>query len=236
MDNSLTKKRLSKVLAAAGVASRRACETLIFDGRVKVNGKVALLPQTLVGESDLIAVDNKPLEKEEKKVYYILNKPAGYICSTVGTTKSKLVLSLFEGVEERIFTVGRLDKDTQGLLIVTNDGHFAQQVIHPSSDIQKEYVAKTDHEITHEHLLAIAHGTLIEGVYVKPIRVQKVRKGTLKVTIAEGKKREVRLLLETVGLEVQELIRVRIGGLVLGSLPVGSWRAMTEREKTLIFE
>lgn len=230
------KQRLSKTMAAAGIASRRACETLIFEGRVKVNGTVALLPQTMVDGKDKISVDETPISGAEPKVYYLLNKPSGYICSAKRSKNSKIVLDLFEDAEERLFTVGRLDKDTCGLLLVTNDGHFANRVIHPSANIPKEYLAKTDQEITPEHLLAISSGTLVEGVFVKPIRVTKVRKGTLKVTILEGKKREVRLLMEAAGLHVQELTRIRIGGLHLGTLPLGSWRAMTEREKTLIFE
>lgn len=231
-----TKKRLSKFLASAGVASRRACETLIFDGKVKVNGEVALLPQTLVDEKDKITVNDKSINSVEEKVYYILNKPVGYVCSTKGSKNTKLVLDLFEDVEERLFTVGRLDKDTMGLLIVTNDGHFANRVIHPSANIQKDYLAKTDREITPEHLIAISNGTLVEGVFVKPIRVTKVRKGTLKITITEGKKREVRVLMEAAGLNIKELTRIRIGGLQLGPLPLGSWRPMTEREKELLLE
>lgn len=234
MDSS--KKRLSKTLAAAGVAARRACETLIFDGRVKVNGTVTLLPQTLVGPEDTITVDGKSISGAEPKVYYILNKPVGYICTNKRGQHSKLVLDLFEDVDYRLFTVGRLDKETSGLLLVTNDGHFANSVIHPSADIHKEYVAKTDREITAEHLVAIGSGALVEGTFVKPIAVSKVRRGTIKITIAEGKKREVRRLLEAVGLTVQELTRVRIGSLTLGSLPEGNWRPMTERDKALIFE
>ncbi len=232
----MTKQRLSKVLAAAGVSSRRACETLIFDGRVKVNGAVALLPQTMVDNKDVILVNGEPIKTKVNKLYYILNKPRGYICTTVGGDKSRLVLDLFDGVKERLFTVGRLDKDTEGLIIVTNDGHFANKVIHPSSNIHKEYLAKTDHEVTHEHLIAISQGTLVEGIYVKPIKVTKVRKGTLKITIAEGKKREVRLIMEAAGLTVDELTRIRIGGLHLGDLPVGQYRELTEREKNIIFE
>lgn len=239
----MEKKRLSKVLAAAGIASRRACETLIFEGRVTVNGSVANLPQTMVSQADKIAVEGKPISHQQEKVYYMLNKPPGYICSTRGGPKTKLVLDLFKeeteeknGEETRLFTIGRLDKDTQGLLLVTNDGHFANRVIHPSSNINKEYLAKTDREVTQEHLTAISTGTLVEGLFVKPIRAAKVRKGTVKIVIAEGKKREVRLLLEGAGLKVIELTRIRIGGLHLGSLPVGSWRPMTETEKTIIFE
>lgn len=228
-------QRLSKVLASSGVASRRACEELIFAGRIKVNGEVILLPQTRVTFQDEIWVDDKPITQAEPKVYYILNKPAGYICTAKRTSQTKIVLDLFEGINLRLFTIGRLDKDTQGLLLVTNDGHFSNKVMHPSSNISKEYVAKTNHEITAEHLQAISSGTLVEGVFVKPLKVSKVRKGTLKIVIGEGKKREVRNLLKAAGLEVEELTRIRIGGLQLGPLPIGTWRELTDKEKKSIF-
>ena len=224
MDKASTKNRLSKFLASAGVASRRACEELIFDGRVKVNGIQTLIPQTPVCSRDVILVDDKRVTPVEKKVYYVLNKPPGYLCTAKKTGTTKLVLDLFQDVPYRLFTVGRLDKDTQGLLLVTNDGHFANEVIHPSSDINKEYLAKVDLEVTSDHLSAISNGTLVEGVFVKPVRVLKMRRGTLKITISEGKKREVRLLLEAAGLKTKELTRIRIGGLLLGTLPVGAWR------------
>lgn len=230
------KKRLSKTLAAAGVASRRACEELIFAGRVKVNGHTILVPQTMVGEPDIITVDDKSVSKPESKVYYMVNKPEGYICTSSRHLNTKIVLDLFEGVDKRLFTIGRLDKNTKGLLLVTNDGHFANKVIHPSFNIIKEYLAKTDQEITAEHLKAISSGTLVEGIFVKPARTVKVRKGTIKIAVSEGKKREVRLLLQNAGLEVRELTRIRIGGLHLGGLPEGQWRVMTEQERTLIFD
>lgn len=236
MDNSSKKIRLSKFLAAAGIASRRACEEIIFAGRVTVNGAIAKEPQTLVNEKDKIIVDGKRLDNAEPKVYYILNKPSGYVCTARKMGTTKIVLELFSEVPYRIFTIGRLDKDTQGLLLVTNDGHFANKVIHPSADIHKEYLAKTDSEISADHLAAISNGTLVEGVFVKPVRVSKVRRGTIKVAVSEGKKREVRTLLEAAGLKVQELIRIRIGGLLLGQLPLGAYRELTEKEKSLIFE
>lgn len=233
----VVKQRLSKVLAGAGVASRRACEELIFDGLVKVNGQIVKVPQTLVDlEEDSISVRDQSINQTEDKVYYILNKPAGYICSTRSSSgQSKLVLDLFEGEGHRLFTVGRLDKDTEGLLLVTNDGHFANKVIHPSANINKEYLVKTDQEVTHDHLIAIAQGTLVEGAFVKPVRVEKVRRGTIKVVIGEGKKREVRMLLDAAGLKTISLTRIRVGGLHLGALPLGSWRPLTEKEKQLIF-
>lgn len=228
----MEKKRLSKTLAAAGVASRRACEELIFGKRVKVNGQIVVLPQTLVDiATDKITVDDRPIAAVEGKVYYLLNKPEGYVCSAKGGPNTKLVVDLFHETGYRLFTVGRLDKDTKGLILVTNDGHFANSVIHPSANIQKEYLAKTDHEITHEHLLTIGNGTLVEGVFVKPLKVVKVRRNVVKITLSEGKKHEVRLLLQSAGLEVEELTRIRLGHLVLGPLEEGSWRELTEKEK-----
>lgn len=224
------KNRLSKILAAAGVASRRAAEDLITSGVVTVNGIKVTIPQTFVDPNkDLIAVRGEPIRKPSK-YYYMLNKPEGYVCSTK-SLNSPTVYDLLAPVKERLFTVGRLDKDTEGLLIVTNDGHFAHAVIHPSSNIEKEYLAKTGQEITDTHLKTINKGTFVEGVFVKPVSVKKVRKGTLKVTIKEGKKREVRLLLKDAGLDVHYLCRIRIGNLVLGSLPVGAYRELTDKEK-----
>lgn len=233
----MEKQRLSKILAAAGVAARRAAEEIIFAGRVKVNGRVVKVPQTMVDpEKDQISVDGQVLNKAEKKLYFLLNKPKGTICSAKKNTRSPIVIDLFGAVKERLFTVGRLDKETEGLLIVTNDGHFANKVIHPSSNISKEYIAKTDKEILDKHLKAIAAGVRVEGTFVRPVSVSKVRKGTVKVVVKEGKKREVRHLIEGAGLEVLELKRVRIGNLRLGNLPAGHFREMTEKELQLPFE
>ncbi len=228
-------KRLSKALASAGVASRRACEELIFNGKVSVNGQVVLVPQTLVSwEKDTISIDGEPLKKEQEKVYFILNKPKGYICSSARLGSKKLVVDLFTHLPYRLFTVGRLDRDTTGLLIVTNDGHFAQEVIHPSKGLTKEYLIKTAQEISDEHLRSISKGGLVEGTWVKPARVAKVRRGTLTVVVHEGKKREVRLLVQKAGLTILSLHRIRIGPLVLGNLDVGEYRPLTEKEKKLL--
>lgn len=231
------KKRLSKALAAAGIASRRAAEQLIFDGKVQVNGKVVHVPQTLVSwEDDLIKVSGRMVSGEEKKIYFILNKPPGYICSSKRVGSKKIVLDLFQSISARLFTIGRLDRDTTGLLLLTNDGHFAQKVIHPSSNIQKEYLVKVHGEIKHDHLVAISRGTEVEGAWVRPLRVTKMRRGTLKIVVLEGKKREVRLLVQNAGLEIDSLERIRIGGLILGPLTVGEFRPLTEKEKENIFK
>lgn len=228
-------QRLSKTLASAGVASRRACEELIFSGKVTVNGRVVLKPQTLVSwESDEIAVSGSVVKKPQEKVYFLLNKPKGYICSNIRTGRKKLVIDLFQDLPYRVFTVGRLDRDTTGLLIVTNDGHFAQDVIHPSRGLPKEYLIKTVQEISSDHLISIAKGALIEKCWIKPVKVSKVRRGTLKVVVSEGKKREVRLLVQKAGLEIVSLHRIRIGGLSLGHLPEGRFRPLSESEKSLL--
>lgn len=232
----MEKNRLSKILAQAGVASRRACEEIIFSGRVSVNGKTCLVPQTPVSlQTDDIRVDHQKIDHAEKKVYYILNKPVGYICSSSRLGTKKIVLDLFEHLESRLFTIGRLDRDTSGLLLVTNDGHFAQKVIHPSSNITKEYLIKVKQEVSLDHILAISKGGFVEEKWVKPVKVSKMRRGTLKVIIKEGRKREVRILVEKAGLEILELKRIRIGGLTLGNLREGAYRSMTEGDKAAIF-
>ncbi len=236
MENTQTEnQRLSKVMAQAGVASRRHCEDIIFEGRVTLNGEVVLLPQTMVSASDTIEIDGKPLPVKEEKVYYLLNKPRGYLCSNSAARNLKIVIDLFKNTPHRLFTVGRLDKETTGLLIVTNDGHFSQQVIHPSSDIEKEYLAKVNHPISQMHLQTIRRGTEVEGTYVRPQEVEKIDDTTVRVVVKEGKKREVRILIQNTGLSVTHLSRTRIGQLSLEDLSEGKWRIMTEHDKQQIF-
>jgi 23S rRNA pseudouridine2605 synthase len=229
-------KRLSKALAAAGVASRRAAEQMIFDGRVKVNGVVIRVPETHVHWGrDQISVDGSLIKGEEDKVYFLLNKPAGFICSNSRPSKnSRLVIDLFPGKSSRLFTIGRLDRDTTGLLLVTNDGHFANHVIHPSSGLVKEYLVKVREEVTHEHLKKLSKGALVEDHWVRPVAVFKVRRGTFKISVSEGKKHEVRIIVERAGLSLFELTRIRIGGFVLGSLQEGQYRPLTSQERALI--
>jgi 23S rRNA pseudouridine2605 synthase len=231
----MEKKRLSKALAAAGIASRRACEELIFAGRVQVNGETIKLPQHHVDwDNDRIVVDGASVKAEQKKVYYMLNKPIGFLCTNVRPGKKAIVLDLFPP-SERLFTVGRLDRETTGLLLVTNDGHFANKVIHPSSNVIKEYLVKTLQEITPEHLETLSQGARVDEKWVRPVSVHKVRKGTFKICVKEGKKHEVRIIAERAGLKVTELTRLRIGSLLLGTLPLGEYRILTEKDKALIF-
>lgn len=223
-------------MAAAGVASRRACEELIFEGRVQVNGRVILKPQHLVSaEDDAIKVDGERIRKSENKVYYLLNKPVGYLCTARRPgEKQRIVLDLVPQTE-RLFTVGRLDRDTDGLLLLTNDGTFAHRVAHPSSNIAREYLAKVDQEITLQHLQTMSAGTWVEEAFVKPVSVKKIRKGSVKIVVKEGRKHEVRLLLKAAGLDVRTLTRIRFGGLLLGRLPLGAYRNLSEDDRAAIF-
>lgn len=232
----MEKQRLSKVLAGFGVASRRACEKLIFSKRVKVNGKTAIEPQMGVNaDTDIILVDNQPVNKNIDSIYLIFHKPRGLVCSHNKAVHKKIIYDFFGEESSRLFSVGRLDKDTSGLLIMTNDGAFAQEVIHPSSDIAKEYIVKTNKEILDSHLKIIQKGCQVEGKWVSPAKVLKVRRGTLKVIVKEGRKREVRHLVENADLQIVELKRVAIGNLKLGTLKEGTYRPLTEHEKEQIF-
>ena len=222
--------RINRYLAAAGLGSRRSVETLILEGRVKINGRPVETMATLVAPGDVVKVGSKTVAPQEI-VQAVLYKPAGFLCTASDELSRRTIFDLLPTDWPRVYHVGRLDMESEGLLIVTNDGHFSHAVIHPSSNIEKEYLAKTGQEITDTHLKTISKGTFVEGCFVKPISVKKVRKGTLKVIIKEGKKREVRLLLSDAGLDVQYLSRIRIGNLVLGSLPIGSYRELTDKEK-----
>ncbi len=232
----MSKQRLSKVIAASGLASRRAAETLIFDGKATVNGKKVLLPQTMVDPHvDTIEVDGKRISLPSHTVYYALNKPVGYHCTNAPTVKRRAIDLIDPPSGARLFTVGRLDKDTSGLIIVTNDGHFANRVMHPSGGVKKEYIAKVDQEITHDHLVTLARGCMVQHAFVRPVRVAKVRRATIRIVVQEGRRHEVRQMLEAVGLSVLELKRVKIGNLCLGTTPVGAYRELTQQEIERLF-
>ncbi|KFK36810.1 hypothetical protein AALP_AA4G174300 [Arabis alpina] len=229
-------QRLSKVLAAAGVASRRTSEELVFDGKVTVNGVLCKVPQTRVDPTrDIIYVNGNRIPKKlPPKVYLALNKPKGFICSS-GEKETKSVISLFDewlsswdkrnpGIPKpRLFTVGRLDVGTTGLLVVTNDGDFAQKLSHPSSSLPKEYITTVVGDVHKRNLVAISEGTMVEGVLCVPDSVELMPKqhdiprARLRIVVHEGRNHEVRELVKHAGLEVYSLKRVRIGGFRLPS-------------------
>lgn len=227
----MSKVRLNKFLAASGVASRRKCDEIIFSGSVTVNGRVAEGPFVLIDEEKDSVKVNGQMVSSEKKVYFMVHKPLGYLCSSERKFPgSKLVIDLFAHLPYRLFTVGRLDKETSGLILVTNDGAFANKIIHPSFGITKEYLLKVSKDITAKDLETLMAGTVIDGKRVKPVSVSKIRRGTVKIVVNEGKKHEIRLFAEAAGLPLLELKRIRIGGFVLGGLPYGGYRELTDAE------
>lgn len=229
-------KRLNKALASAGIGSRRHCDQIVFDGRVEINGEVCLEPGRQVDLSkDRVMVDGSRVKREQQKVYYILNKPKGYICSQKRLEESDRLATDLLPKGERLFTVGRLDRETTGLILVTNDGDFAQEVIHPSKGVIKSYVAELAFPMQAEDLDLMRRGVYIEKRRIQPMKVAKIGSHRVKVCLAEGKKHEVRLLLLKAGLKVRELKRVGIGHLHLGPLPSGAFRPMSQKDRELIF-
>ncbi len=243
----MPKIRLNKFLAHCGIASRRKVEDIILAKSVKVNGKIKSLPQTLIDPKiDIIKVNDKVI-KEEKKYYFILNKPKGFICSNKiknlnsnlknkKRTKISLIIDLFKDYNVRLFTVGRLDKDTTGLLIVTNDGDFANKVIHPSSNLEKEYFVRVKENLSKNHLKKILKGAFVEKKFVKPKKVIKTSRKTLKMIVTEGKKREIKVFIQKANLTLVELHRVRIGNLKLEkNIPFGYFKKVSFKEVSKIF-
>lgn len=231
----MEKNRLSKILASAGVASRRAAEQMIFEGRVEVDGRIVLKPEEHVDFSQKIRVDGKKIKKPEEKKYFILNKPKGYICSAVRPPKGKIVRDLFPTIKERLFTVGRLDSDSEGLLLVTNDGSFANKAIHPKSNIEKEYHMTIDRPVEPEDIQKLFQPVYIEERRCKPKHVQKASKHKISITVKEGKKHEVRIMALKAGLKLTQLKRVRLGSLKLGKLETGCYRILSQSDQKQIF-
>jgi len=221
--------RLQKFLAKAGVCSRREGENLIAAGRVRVNDAVVTVMGTRVDpEKDKVAVDNKPVALEEAPVYIMLNKPAGYI-SSCRHGDAAIVLDLVD-VGERVFPVGRLDKDSTGLLLLTNDGEIHNRLAHPSFDHEKEYVVEVRRAITDDALDRMARGIALDDKMTRPARVRRESQNAFRIILYEGRKRQIRRMVEAAGNEVTRLHRVRMAGLRLGDLPPGEWRFLTGQE------
>lgn len=232
----MAQKRLNKILSHAGVASRRGADELIESGRVKVNAKVVTKLGTLCDPAkDVIMVGKKRIEGPEKKVALMVNKPKGYVCSNKRLGQEKLAIDLVANIKKRVYTVGRLDRETTGLLIITNDGDLAKRIAHPSSNIIKKYLVKTKSEISDQDLKAISKGVYINSRLYKPYSVKKMRRGTVVIGVKEGKKHEVRIMVENAGLEIFSLSRIAIGNLRLSELPLGAYRHLTERDIRSIF-
>ena len=231
------KERLQKIIAAAGICSRRAAEDLLRQGRVQVNGQIAALGDRADPETDAVTLDGQPLSREPERVYLMLNKPRGYVTTLSDERGRRTAVELVSGCGARVYPVGRLDMDSEGLLLMTNDGAWMQRLLHPSHRIEKEY------RVTVPGPVEGAAGRLaairdLEGERIRPARVRELwrdgNKAGLSVTIHEGKNRQIRRMCRQAGLAVRRLQRVREHTLTLGDLPVGRWRYLTQQELQML--
>ncbi len=222
-------ERLQKALARAGLGSRRACDELIAGGRVTVDGQVAVLGQRVDPSTQQVAVDGVPVPAAPGLVHYLLNKPAGVVTTASDPTGRPVVVSLVPD-RPRVFPVGRLDLDTEGLLVLTNDGALAQLLTHPSHGVAKEYLAEVEGVPPPGALRQLREGVDLDDGRTAPATVGVVAPGVLRIVVHEGRNRQVRRMCETVGHPVRRLVRTRIGSLADHSLRPGEWRALTVDE------
>lgn len=227
------KERIQKILASRGVASRRSAEQMILSGRVSCNGSVCVLGQSADPDADVILVDGAPLPAIQEFVYIMLNKPKGYVTTASDEKGRRNVVQLVDGCGCRVYPVGRLDMDSEGLLLLTNDGDFANRVMHPSHEINKTYDVLVA-GYNDKSLDLLQRRIVLDGYRIqKPsVRVISVHEDTAKlmVTIHEGRNRQVRRMCAAAGMRVKRLVRVSEGSLHLGDLPSGQWRYLTQEE------
>lgn len=230
-------ERLQKVMAAAGVGSRRKCEELISEGRVTVNGKVVdRLGMKVDPQKSEIRVDGKLVTLPDRNYYILLNKPAGYTSTKFDPFAKKTVLELVADVSANLHTVGRLDVDTEGLIILTNDGDLTYRLTHPSHEIGKTYVATVRGKVDEDDLDRLRTGIQLEDGVTAPAKAKLLnvspdgRRSTVELTIHEGKKRQVRRMFNAIGHRVEHLIRTKIGSISIGNLKAGEWRYLTDDE------
>ena len=226
--------RINKFLATSGVASRRASDELIKDGVVKINGKICSPGDDVDISKDTVTVNNKIVNVVKKYEYYIMNKPKGYVCTVKDDKGRKTVMDLLPQKIKRLFPVGRLDYDTEGLLILTNDGDLTFKLTHPKNEVPKTYLVKTEKPVSDEDLGKLRSGVIIDGVKTKKCNVRLVETlktgSKLHVTITEGRNRQVRKMFEAVGNNVDFLKRIKIGELTLSGLDRGQVRQLSPRE------
>jgi 23S rRNA pseudouridine2605 synthase len=229
----VAEERLQKVLAAAGIASRRACEEFIAEGRVTVNGEVAELGRKVDRTRDVVEFDGERVNVDPDRVYVMLNKPQGVLTTADDPEGRPTVFDLIN-LPQRLFPVGRLDRDTEGLLLLTNDGELGNDLLHPSREVERVYVALVPAPVKNRSLSALRDGVELEDGLARARRVELVEehrgKALLEIVMTEGRKREVRRMLAEVGLPVERLARVRFADVDLGELRQGKWRFLTPAE------
>jgi 23S rRNA pseudouridine2605 synthase len=221
--------RLQKVLARAGFGSRRTCDDLIAEGRVTVNGDVAILGRRVDPEADHVEVDGVPLSTRSGLVYYLLNKPTGVVTTADDPQGRTTVIELVPD-EPRVFPVGRLDIETEGLLLLTNDGDLTHRLTHPSYGVEKEYLASVVGEPTPGEVRQLREGVQLDDGMTAPAQANVVSPGVVRLAIHEGRNRQVRRMCDAIGHPVRRLVRTRIGSLADRSLKPGTWRPLTTDE------
>ena len=228
------KVRLQKYLSECGVASRRKAEDLIMAGKVKVNGKPASIGDKIDPTRDTVVVAGKKIKRSKKNTYIMLHKPRGFITTLSDEMGRKCVAQLIEDVGTRVYPVGRLDRDSEGLLLLTDDGEFANALTHPARHVPKTYRVTVRPTITEDQITALTTGVEIDGRMTLPseVRVLEKKEGrvVLEIIIYEGRNRQIRKMCDTLGLEVARLKRTQIGSVKLGMLKQGDWRNLTEEE------
>ena len=228
-------ERLQKFMAEAGVASRRACEELIRQGRVTVNGETASLGRSVEPEQDRVELDGKPVQKEQRRTVILLYKPRGVVSTSSDPEGRRTVQDYFREIPERLYNVGRLDLNSEGLLLMTNDGALANRLTHPRYGVEKTYYAVCDGRLTASEAAKLTNGIELEDGMTAPARVDAVRttqRGdtSFLITIHEGRNRQIRRMLEAVGHRTLRLKRERFGPLSLGTLAPGEWRKLSDEE------
>lgn len=228
------KIRLQKYMSECGVASRRKSEELIEAGKVRVNGRVASLGDKIDPKSDVVTVAGNKIRKSSELRYIMLNKPRGFITTMSDELDRKCVAELVSDIEERVYPVGRLDRDSEGLLLLTNDGEFANKMMHPSKHVPKTYRVTVRPSINEDQLNKLMTGIMIEGKMTLPADVkvltQEPNRVVLEIVICEGRNRQIRKMCEEVGLEVARLKRIAVGPVRLGMLKQGDYRDLTPQE------
>jgi len=231
----MTEMRLQKFLSGAGVCSRRKGEELIKEGRIKVNGKrVSELGTKVDSDKDFVEFDGRPVALDSQLVYIALNKPKDYVSSCY-QKGDKTVLDLLS-ISERVYPVGRLDKDSTGLLLLTNDGRLHYRLTHPSFDHEKEYEVTVANALPEGVLRKLAQGLPMMGTKTRPARVKRISTRRFLIVLQEGKNRQIRRMLRKVGNQVTDLKRIRIANIRLGNLPPGRWRYLSDKEKDLLLK
>lgn len=231
----MEKIRLQKLISESGLCSRRKAEELIINGKVKVNGHPASIGDGAT-YNDVITVNGERiyLEKKRKKYYIMLNKPRGYVTTMSDELDRRCVTELLEGLDERVYPIGRLDRNSEGMLLFTNDGKFANDIMHPSRHISKTYRVTVRPSISEDQLVKLSAGIEIDGRKTLPANVEvldeKEGRVVLRMIIREGRNRQIRKMCEAVGLEVARLRRTAIGPVKLGMLKPGTWRELTSEE------